>query len=91
MASDPDLYQAHHFHQWNEEDGTVLWWLLPVTEPPYVGTPLDLGQTVVVEIRVGGKEKQTARCDVGGWPFEEADVDNLMWTRLPGAIRWSST
>lgn len=27
--------------EWEEEDGNVLWWLLPVREPPYVGTPLD--------------------------------------------------
>jgi hypothetical protein len=26
---------------WTEEDGCVLWWLFPITEPPYVGTPLD--------------------------------------------------
>jgi hypothetical protein len=26
---------------WEEEDGPVLWWLLPVSEPPYCGTPLD--------------------------------------------------
>lgn len=27
--------------EWDEDDGNVLWWLLPVTEPPYCGTPLD--------------------------------------------------
>jgi hypothetical protein len=26
---------------WHEEDGVVLWWTLPLNEPPYVGTPLD--------------------------------------------------
>lgn len=25
---------------WAEEDGLVLWWRLPVSEPPWVGTPL---------------------------------------------------
>lgn len=27
--------------EWSEDDGPVLWWQLPVSEPPYAGTPLD--------------------------------------------------
>lgn len=27
--------------EWHDDDGVVLWWRLPVNEPPYVGTPLD--------------------------------------------------
>lgn len=27
---------------WHEDDGPVLWWELPIQEPPYCGTPLDL-------------------------------------------------
>lgn len=26
---------------WHEDHGDVLWWMLPVCEPPYCGTPLD--------------------------------------------------
>jgi hypothetical protein len=26
--------------EWNEDDGDVLWWRLPVKESPYVGSPL---------------------------------------------------
>jgi len=26
---------------WHEDDGDVLWWTLPICEPPYVGSPLD--------------------------------------------------
>lgn len=26
---------------WTEEDGYMLWWRFPITEPPYVGSPLD--------------------------------------------------
>lgn len=26
---------------WHEDHGDVLWWTDPITEPPYVGTPLD--------------------------------------------------
>src|SRR5690625_4173312 len=25
---------------WHEDDGFVLWWRLPIEEPPYVGNPL---------------------------------------------------
>lgn len=27
--------------EWREKYGPVLWWKLPVSEPPYAGTPLD--------------------------------------------------
>lgn len=27
--------------EWHEDDGIVIWWKLPINEPPYVGTPLD--------------------------------------------------
>lgn len=26
---------------WHEDDGAVVWWKFPITEPPYVGSPLD--------------------------------------------------
>lgn len=29
--------------EWHEDDGPVLWWTLPIVEPPYAGTPLDSG------------------------------------------------
>lgn len=32
---------AHDLKDWHEDDGAVLWWTMPVEEPPYVGTPLD--------------------------------------------------
>lgn len=31
----------HPLVEWHEDDGPVLWWWLPVSEPPYSGTPLD--------------------------------------------------
>lgn len=31
----------HPREDWNEEDGPVLWYHLPVEEPPYCGTPND--------------------------------------------------
>ena len=31
----------HPIEDWHEDDGPVLWWALPVEEPPYCGTPND--------------------------------------------------
>ena len=36
-----DSLTAQPFDEWSEDDGPVLWWRFPVSEPPYVGTPLD--------------------------------------------------
>lgn len=38
-ASQPS--PARPLSEWHEDDGPVLWWVLPVTEPPYCGTPID--------------------------------------------------
>lgn len=39
-----DAYLAEHtprpLEEWHEDCGDVLWWLFPVREPPYCGTPL---------------------------------------------------
>jgi len=32
---------ARPLADWDERDSNVLWWMFPVVEPPYVGTPLD--------------------------------------------------
>lgn len=29
------------FEAWGEDHGPVLWWLWPIEQPPYCGTPLD--------------------------------------------------
>lgn len=26
--------------EWHEDDGDVIWWKLPINEPPYIGSPL---------------------------------------------------
>ncbi len=53
---------------WNEDEGAVLWWCWCdgqwLAEPPYIGSPLDLGQSVL--IRTFGKEDRYF--GVGGWP-----------------------
>lgn len=35
------LSRPRPLDEWHEDDGDVLWWLLPVSEPPWVGSPLD--------------------------------------------------
>jgi hypothetical protein len=32
---------ARPLDDWHVDDGPVLWWRVPVDEPPYAGTPLD--------------------------------------------------
>jgi hypothetical protein len=32
---------ARPLESWNDDDGVVLWWVFPIQEPPYVGSPLD--------------------------------------------------
>lgn len=52
--------------EYHEDMGNVLWWKFPVTEPPYVGMPLDYGNTVEVTLKAHGVDK-TMRCNIGGW------------------------
>lgn len=57
--------------EWHEDMGDVLWWKFPISEAPYVGSPLDLGRDVVVEVSVGafhGSESKTVTFHIEGWP-----------------------
>lgn len=36
-----ELTTARPISEWDHEDGSVLWWKFPITEPPYSGTPND--------------------------------------------------
>lgn len=56
--------KARPLSEWHEDIGPVLWWKFPIDEPPYVGSPLDLGQTVEVTIQA----YKLMRAEVGGWP-----------------------
>lgn len=69
-----------HIDEWCEDDGPVLWWKLPVDEPPYCGTPNDTGQAVEVVTRYYQGEQvveKMARTFVGGWPGYHTH-----WTRF---------
>ena len=41
LADCESAKQARPLADWHEEVGVVLWWRLPVDEPPYCGSPLD--------------------------------------------------
>lgn len=34
-------HKPRPLEEWGEDYGDVLWWALPIEEPPYVGSPLD--------------------------------------------------
>lgn len=69
---------ARPLSEWHEDDGAVLWWKFPIEEPPYVGTPLDLGYPI--EIHLHGQEP--TRICVYGWPGYHTH-----WTPLPDVPR----
>jgi len=59
--------------EWRQDMGDVLWWKLPITEAPYVGSPIDLGVTVEAHTKLMTQVNQSeapaiARFNVGGWP-----------------------
>lgn len=35
------LRKLHPIDAYHEDIGNVLWWRVPIQEPPYCGTPLD--------------------------------------------------
>lgn len=70
------------FAEWHEDHGNVLWWRLPVSEPPYCGTPLDLGRGFRVTFEIGVEDAVEMTGNTGGWPFTEEDEPHLWWTPL---------
>lgn len=80
-----------HLNEWHEDIGDVLWWLWPIEQSPYVGSPLDIGRTVsfdvTVQIGVDVYEVEPKKIgDTGGWPWADADDETLAriyWTPLP--------
>ncbi|SES02272.1 hypothetical protein [Sphingobium sp. YR768] len=72
-----------HFHSWAEEDGDVLWYRHPISEPPYFGSPVCLGRTMLVEIYIGREQFEFPAQQTGGWPFDEDDEQYLWWIPAP--------
>ncbi|WP_317386575.1 hypothetical protein [Tritonibacter scottomollicae] len=71
-------------NEWHEDHGDVVWWCWGwdgerwLDETPYVGSPLDTGQTVEVHTDREKGEAPAARIFVGGWPGYHTH-----WTPLP--------
>jgi hypothetical protein len=84
------LCLARRASEWHEDIGNVLWWELPISEPPYVGTPLDIGAGIRLEASATSmRQTHVTQFDVGGWPVYWEDwetSDTLFWTPLPGAL-----
>jgi len=36
-----DANEPKPMEEWHEDDGDCLWWLFPIVESPYCGSPLD--------------------------------------------------
>ncbi|WP_375282953.1 hypothetical protein [Sphingobium yanoikuyae] len=85
------MSQPRPLHEWHEDIGDVLWWLWPIEQAPWVGSPTDIGRTVsfdiTIQIGVDVYEVQPQRAgDTGGWPWADADDETLarlFWTPLP--------
>lgn len=60
--------EARPIEEYHEDMGDVLWWKFPIVEPPYVGSPLDLGRPVQVVVYDGSNTKLETVFNVGGWP-----------------------
>ena len=68
--------------EWHEDMGDVLWWCWRdgawLEEAPYIGSPLDLGQTIECHTHAETGDTPAARFNVGGWPGHHTH-----WTPLP--------
>lgn len=71
------IARSRSLAEWHEDNGPVLWWKFPLTEPPYVGTPNDCGQTIEITVKANGIDK-VMRAEVGGWPGYHTH-----WTPIP--------
>jgi hypothetical protein len=69
---------ARPLSEWTEDDGDVLWWKFPITEAPWVGSPLTLGHTVEVWTQDAPEIRMVMGGTVGGWPGYHTH-----WTPLP--------
>lgn len=72
------LMKPRPLSEWTEEDGDVLWWRFPIEEPPYCGSPNDIGQDVLITVSRWGHEDGESRHMVGGWPGYHTH-----WTPIP--------
>ncbi|MGU3417698.1 hypothetical protein [Methylobacterium sp. D54C] len=78
MAERPDDFmRPRPLSEWHEGIGDVLWWVFPISEAPYCGSPLDVGRTCKITLQLVGEE-HVRRTDIGGWPGYHTH-----WTPIP--------
>ena len=69
---DMDVLTPRNLDDWHEDKGDVIWWCCRdggwLGESPYIGSPLDLGQTVECITHAQNGDTPAARFMVGGWP-----------------------
>lgn len=66
---------ARPLAEWHEDMGPVLWWAFPISEAPYIGTPLDVARQHELKLDgtvIGKFDTHT------GWPGYHTH-----WTPLP--------
>lgn len=79
--------------EYHEDMGDVLWWKFPIEEPPYVGSPLDCGFEVLVDMtasihtypnkRVGKETHNQFSRMVGGWPGYHTHFTPIPMPKVP--------
>jgi hypothetical protein len=83
-----ELLHARPLEEWHEDMGPKLWWKFPIEEPPYVGSPLDLGITVEAHVRLISQldqdhEPEIVRRSLGGWPGYHTHFTDIAIPRVP--------
>ena len=73
-----DLLTPRPLAEWHEEDGDVLWWKFPLSEAPWVGSPLCCGFTLRIDASTHANGTKTFHANVGGWTGYYTH-----WTPLP--------
>lgn len=84
-----ELLTLRPAREYREDMGPVLWWLVPITEPPYVGSPRDCGHTVElhteaphVQHNLQEEPRDVTRIFVGGWPGYHTH-----WSPIPMVVQ----
>ena len=72
-ATDLDyLLTPRHIDEWHEDMGQVLWWIFPIDEAPYIGSPLNCAANVTIQLAEGVDLK----------------INNAVGTGWPGYHEW---
>lgn len=70
---------ARPLSEWHEDMGDVVWWFFPMTEAPWIGSPIEMGHTVEVHTHDSAEgPRMASRFHIGGWPGHHTH-----WTPLP--------